>query len=103
MLAQASATEVALLLNALDVGVVVLDREGRVVVWSDWMARLTRAAPSLVLGKTLVNVFPTLGATRLPSAVEESFETGSSGFLTHSLNKLFPLHDEAGNELLHNV
>jgi PAS domain S-box-containing protein len=103
MLAKTSALEDTLILNALDVGIVILDRQVRIVLWNDWIARHTQTAASSVIGKTLVDVFPTLAATRLPSAVEDSFETGSSGFLTHSLNKLFPMRNEAGQELLHNV
>ena len=103
MLAKTSPSDDTLILNALDVGIVILDRQGRIVLWNDWIARYTQTAASAVAGKTLVDVFPTLAATRLPSAVEDSFETGSSGLLTHSLNKLFPMHNEGGQELLHNV
>lgn len=103
MLAQLPPSEATLILNALDVGIAILDRQGRIVLWNDWIARYTQTDASAVVGRMLVDVFPALAATRLPSAVEDSFETGSSGLLTHSLNKLFPMRNEAGQELLHNV
>src|SRR6476469_1163488 len=102
MPAKASAPETAML-DALDVGIVILDRDARVVVWNDWMARRAGVPADAAEGRTLVALFPGLAATRLPAAIEESFVNGSSSVLTHSLNKLLPLRDETGKELLHNA
>jgi PAS domain-containing protein len=56
-----------------------------------------------VLGKNLFDIFPNLRDTRLPAVLEESIQVGSSSILTHSLNTLLPLRDEAGQQLLHNI
>ena len=89
--------------DALDVGIVVLDRQGCIVGWNDWIARVTGHSKAAVLGKTLYDVFPKLQDTRLPAVIDDSFQFGSSSILTHSLNALLPLLGEGGQELLHNI
>ncbi|MGZ3352459.1 MAG: PAS domain-containing protein, partial [Xanthobacteraceae bacterium] len=46
--------------DALDVGIVVLDGQGCIVGWNDWIARLTRRSEQSVLGKNLFDIFPSL-------------------------------------------
>jgi PAS domain S-box-containing protein len=89
--------------DAVDIGIIVVDRRERIVAWNDWIARVSRRAKSDVLGKSLYEVFPSLRDTRLPAVIGDAFEVGSSSILTHSLNTLLPLRGEGGHELLHNV
>ncbi len=89
--------------DALDVGIVVLDRETRVSDWNDWMARVTGRAKSSVLGHKFIEIFPNLTNTRLPAVIEDALQIGSSSILTHSLNSLLPLRGEDGLPLLHNI
>ena len=89
--------------DALNVGIIILDRQSRVVVWNDWIARVTRKMAVSVRGTKFFDIFPELQATRLPLVIEEAFEIGSSSVLTHSLNKLLPLRDETEREVLHNI
>ena len=103
MLDDVSEFEFGSVFDALDVGIVVLDGQGCIVGWNDWIARLTRRSEQSVLGKNLFDIFPSLRDTRLPAVLEESIQVGSSSILTHSLNTLLPLRDEAGQEVLHNI
>jgi PAS domain S-box-containing protein len=103
MLDEASTLDVAPVFDALDVGIILLDRQGRIVFWNDWMARVARSPASAVVGKNLLEVFSGLSSSRLPIAIEESFQFGSSSILTHSLNSLLPLRDDAGGDILHNI
>src|SRR3954454_19137266 len=103
MLDEVSELGFAPIFDALDVGIVVLDGQGCIVGWNDWIARVSRHSERSVLGKNLFDVFPNLRETRLPAVLEESTQVGSSSILTHSLNTLLPLRDEAGQELLHNI
>src|SRR5688572_8790542 len=80
-----------LVMDGLDVGIVVLDRQGCVVAWNDWMARTTRRSKASVQGQTLLDIYPTLRDTRIPAAIEDAFQAGSASILTHSLNRLLPL------------
>jgi PAS domain S-box-containing protein len=89
--------------DALDVGIVVLDARGRIIVWNDWIARVSQHSETSVLGRNLFDVFPNLRDTRLPTVIEDSLRVGSSSILTHSLNRLLPLLSDDGQELLHNI
>ena len=55
------------------------------------------------LGQNLLALFPDLVKTRLPAVIEDSLKVGSSSILTHTLNKLLPLRNDDGTDLLHNV
>ncbi len=89
--------------DALNVGIIILDRQSRVVAWNDWIAHATRKMAVSVRGTKFLDIFPELQATRLPLVIEDAFEIGSSSVLTHSLNKLLPLRDETDREVLHNI
>ena len=89
--------------DALDVGVIVVDAVGRIVAWNEWIARATRLPFARVVGTRLDEHFAGLVETRIPAAIAEAFEFGSSSVLTHSLNKLLPLKADDGTPILHNV
>jgi PAS domain S-box-containing protein len=103
MLYSASEFEYGPAFDAVDIGIIVLDRGECIVGWNEWMARVARQSTPDVLGRSLYDVFPSLRDTRLPAVIGDSFQVGSSSILTHSLNKLLPLRGEDGHELLHNV
>src|ERR1700722_2088822 len=92
-----------LVFDTVDIGLVVLDSEGCIVGWNEWMARVSRLQARRVLGKALVEVFPEVRHTRLPDVINDSFCAGSSSILTHTLNALLPLQGESGEPLLHNI
>ena len=89
--------------DTVDIGLVVIDREGSVVGWNDWMARISRRPAQEVLGKSFYDVFPEVQSTRLRSVIEDAFQVGCSSILTHTLNALLPLQSEEGESLLHNI
>src|SRR6185436_1460192 len=89
--------------DALNVGIIILDRQSRVVVWNDWIAHVTRKTSVSVRGTKCFDIFPELQATRLPLVIEDAFEIGSASVLPPSLNQLLPLRDETEREVLHNV
>lgn len=89
--------------HAVDIGLIVLDRERCVVAWNDWMARIAQRPAEAVIGRSFYEVFPGARSTRLPSVVEDAFQVGSSSLLTHTLNALLPLQGEDGEPLLHNI
>ena len=103
MLANVSAFEAEFALDALDVGVVMLDAQVTVVGWNDWIVRASGISKQAALGKSLLSIFPTLQQTRLPAAINDALQVGSSSILTHTLNKLLPLHSDDGSDLLHNI
>ena len=89
--------------DTVDIGLVVIDRDGRVVAWNEWMARVSRRPAQQVFGKPFFEIFPDARGTRMPGVIEDAFQAGSSSILTHTLNALLPLQGEGGEPLLHNI
>jgi PAS domain S-box-containing protein len=89
--------------DTVDIGLVVLDSQGCIVGWNEWMARVSRRPARDVLGKAFLELFPEVRQTRLPDVIDDSFLAGSSSILTHTLNALLPLQGESGEPLLHNI
>ncbi len=83
------------LVDTLEEGVIVLDREARVVYWNAWMSRMARVALDDAQGRALVEVFPDLAGTRVPGAIQWALQRRLPSFLSPSLNKSpFPLGDD---------
>ncbi|WP_353860856.1 PAS domain S-box protein [Azospirillum formosense] len=92
------------LLDAMDAGIVVLDRHGRVQFWNRWMERASGTAEPDIHGRELVEALPSLRDTRLHNAVRDVLETGAPSVLSHTLNPvLFPLRCPDGRRMVHNV
>jgi PAS domain S-box-containing protein len=89
--------------DAVDTGLVVLDRQANIVGWNEWIARVSRRPAKDVIGKSFSDVFPEVRHTRLPDVIDDSFRAGSSSILTHTLNVLLPLLGDDGEPLLHNI
>jgi PAS domain S-box-containing protein len=89
--------------DSIDIGLVVLDSQRRIVGWNEWIARVSRRLAQDVLDKDLFDVFPDLRNTRLTGVIDDAFQAGSSSILTHTLNALLPLQGESGEQLLHNI
>ena len=81
--------------DASEIGLVLVDGGGGIVLWNDWMAKASRIAAADALGAGLAQVFPDLAGSRVVGAVDDALVRGMSAILSSSLNKrLFPLvHD----------
>jgi PAS domain S-box-containing protein len=91
-------------LDAVDAGLVVLDRDRRIVHWSAWMATASGHPADEVTGQRLDDVYPGRDLHRLNAAIAFAVESGASTLLTHALHPaLFPLKTRAGRTLLHDV
>ena len=91
------------ILDAIDAGVIVIDERRNIAAWNDWIAKASDLSASSVLGRNLFEVFDSPKLGRLKSAIADAFQFGSSSVLTHSLNTLFPLRNEPGQDLIHNL
>ena len=92
------------IVDGIDAGVIVLDRERRIVCWNAWMVSASGHSAEHVQGKSLAAVFAHPEQPRLVTAITAALDAGVSSLLTHVLNpRLFPLKTRAGRELLHDV
>ncbi|MEI9994679.1 MAG: PAS domain S-box protein [Rhizomicrobium sp.] len=90
--------------DALDTGLILLDRKCRVILWNAWFSAMCGVSSDAAAGKTFEQIFPDGKSPRLASAVASAFESGVSSLLTHSLHpSLFPLRTRAGRKLVHDV
>jgi PAS domain S-box-containing protein len=92
------------IVGALDCGLIVLDRDARVIAWNAWLATASRIPTQHAVGKPLEELMGGAISRRLASAIADALEAGTSSLLTHSLHhSLFPLETPAGRDLVHNV
>ena len=88
--------------DAADNGLIVLDRDGRVVGWNAWMSSSAGISADAARGRSLAELFPSTNLGRLLSATAEALDTGASSLLTYTLHPaLLPLKTRAGLQLIH--
>ena len=91
------------LFDAIDVGLIVLDGEHRIVGWNAWMEAASRIPMAAAKGRCFQEVFPNT-PPRLATAITQAFDLGASSLLTHALNpSVFPLRTRTGKTLIHDV
>ncbi|MBF0324237.1 MAG: EAL domain-containing protein [Alphaproteobacteria bacterium] len=81
--------------DAAEIGLVLTDGHGRVMLWNDWIAKASRITEGDAKGRRLGEIFPQLDGKRVVAAIDDAVGKGLSAVLTSSLNRtLFPLwHD----------
>jgi diguanylate cyclase (GGDEF)-like protein len=79
-------------LDALQMGVIVLDKLGRIVLFNRWMAKHTSLSSQQVIGQPFADIFPELVTARVGVAVEACLKMGLPAMLSNSLHPTpFPL------------
>lgn len=92
------------LLDALDTGVIVIDREQRVAFWNDWIADASGIAAAAARRKPLGELFPPASLRQISAAAVASFEGGTASVITHSLHpELLALTTRSGRALTHDI
>lgn len=87
------------ILDAINQGIVVLDRELRVQAWSRWMAVHSGIAEDAILGKRLFEVFPTLDTPVFNRSCRAVFAFGNFAFFSQRLHRfLFPMQAAASRQ-----
>jgi diguanylate cyclase (GGDEF)-like protein len=82
--------------GAVNLGVVVVDADARVVLWNAWMSRHSALAPQDVVGAGFLDACPGLRGGRVDAAIGQALRDNFSSVLSHSLNKApFALHANA--------
>ena len=92
------------ILNAINGGLVVLDRGSRVVLWNVWMRNASGIPAERARGRLLAEIFPEAQLQRLSTAISGALTCGTSTIITHSLNPaVLPLHTRSRQPLLHDI
>jgi PAS domain S-box-containing protein len=91
------------LFDAIDVGLIVLDREHRIVGWNAWIEAASGIPVATAKGRCFEEVFPD-APPRLATAITQALDLGASSLLTHALNpRVFSLRTRSGRTLIHDV
>jgi PAS domain S-box-containing protein len=92
------------ILNAINAGLIVLDRDERVTRWNAWMETATGHSRSYAQGKLLTDIFSGVDLKRLASAIKAAQTSGASTIVTHAINpSLLPLQTRSKTSLLHDI
>ncbi|MBI4799913.1 MAG: diguanylate cyclase [Desulfarculus sp.] len=79
------------ILDALTQGLIVLDRELRVLLWNRWMEQHSRLERERVLGRVITEIYPELVKKGFVWKVESVFKLGNYAFFSQRLHRfLFP-------------
>jgi len=99
-----SDTETTSTIDALAIGVIVLDDQRRIVRWNEWLEVASGIPGTAAIGRFLSDVFPKTPLTRVLACMTDALEAGIASFITQSLNPdLFPLKTRIGKRLIHNI
>ena len=80
------------IIDVLDQGIIVLDRDLRIVQWNRWMAENSRLSGDKVIGRIITEVFPGLEAKGFRWKAENVFKIGTFAFFSQKIHQyLFPL------------
>jgi PAS domain S-box-containing protein len=89
--------------DTIDVGLILVDGEHRVVGWNPRIAAASGISDAAAKGRRLDELFPAI-PPRLKTAITQALELGASSLITHALNpQLFPLRTRTGTRLIHDI
>jgi diguanylate cyclase (GGDEF)-like protein/PAS domain S-box-containing protein len=74
-------------IDRVPAGVFILDHDGEIVHWNDWLAHHTHIAPEEAIGRRLADLFPGIDQTRFAPALAKVFAGGSPRLLSRALNR----------------
>ena len=91
-------------LDSLDIGLIVLSADQRIMAWNSWMTSATGIGVETARNRMLTEVFPSSQLARLQAAMSQALEFGASSLLTHSLHlNLFALRTRTAKPMIFNV
>jgi diguanylate cyclase (GGDEF)-like protein len=89
------------LIDQLQIGIILLDPEARVLSWNTWVTRHSGLAATEAVGKTIDEVFPLTAQSRLLSSIEQALRLRLSSMLAPGLNaSLLPLYHKPADRAL---
>lgn len=97
----AKAKLVESVLEAINIGVIVLDQDECVTCWNLWVEKTSGISADAARGKRLTEIFPELEGKRTQSAARAALRNGYASVLSQSLNKApFPLFTRDGDQVV---
>ncbi|QGG47809.1 ATP-binding protein [Heliorestis convoluta] len=77
------------LINQVNVGVLVLDMNYRIVIWNEWLEKLTKHQAEDVIGEKLIDLYPRFQEATFRPIFEKAFEAGQNRFFSGAFHGHF--------------
>lgn len=91
------------IVEAAEVGVIVVNSNVEIIVWNSWMQRHTGLAADDAIGRLLKDVFPGLEKSRIYAGVNQVLDSGVSAYLSRIFNPHpLPLYREYSERITQN-
>jgi diguanylate cyclase (GGDEF)-like protein/PAS domain S-box-containing protein len=74
-------------LGTINMGVVVVDDQRRILLWNQWMASHSGLSAGRVQGSDLFELFPELSGQRIEQAIHSALRNNFSALLSQTLNR----------------
>lgn len=75
-----------LIIDYLELGVLVIDEQGRVLVWNRWLERYSKVGVNDAVGKQFSEIFPEVKGSRIENAIKSAIENKLASLLSPGLN-----------------
>lgn len=75
-----------LLLDYLEIGVLIIDEQGRILVWNRWLERYSGVKVDSAIGKQFSEIFPEVKGSRIEYAIKNAIENRLASLLSPGLN-----------------
>ncbi|PYE48015.1 diguanylate cyclase [Paenibacillus barcinonensis] len=87
-------------LNKTKLGILIVDRQLRILVWNGWLERFTGLSSEEVLGKNLLEICPRFKIKMYMDILQNALYHGQSRFCSSALHKTFILPKDGGEETI---
>ncbi len=90
---ETSASLLAYAIDAAEIGVIIVDAAGEIVVFNDWVSRTSGISVERALGEQIEAVFPEIAGSRICAGIDSALTRGLSVVLSpYFARTSFPLH-----------
>lgn len=72
----------SLLLDYLELGVLVIDEQGHILVWNRWLERYSGVKIGNAVGKKISEIFPEIIGSRIEYAIKSAIENKLASLLS---------------------
>jgi diguanylate cyclase len=89
-------------LNKICLGIIIIDSEENIILWNDWMEKLTKIPEARALAKPITEICPRFKTPSYSSIIKTVIETGQSRFLSGAVHGTFFQNSstDVNNELI---
>ncbi|MGF7184137.1 diguanylate cyclase (GGDEF)-like protein/PAS domain S-box-containing protein [Desulfitispora alkaliphila] len=77
------------IINKLNIGIIVLDRDFRVVIWNDWLEQLSGRLRDQVIGEKITTISPVFNKRVYQHFFNDALEHGKKMFCSATLHPVF--------------